>query len=121
MKILFLFPLFLILACGRGGDGNIPLQMRLQLPATIAKGSQRYERFIQRVDRLEIKLDSNYEKSKVFNFIPSDWESIQIPDYPFPAKDSDTLKIQISVWDRKTDGTLRNYAVLTGHQEISAQ
>lgn len=94
--------------------------LTLRLPEGLAKGSNRYGRFLKRVLHLKLKLESDGGVREELVFGPGEWDHLVIPPIRFPTGPKDSLTATAEVWDNNLEGAPRSYAVAAGRTTVEA-
>lgn len=119
--MIFFFLLFLP-GCGlTSASQKSPLQVSMHLPSALGRTETRRQRFVQRVNRLEVEVRSREGLQKVLNFAPGNWDRIALGDLSFPASATDALTVRVKIWDSQRDGSPRQVPALVGKATLKAE
>jgi len=120
MKTHFVL-LLLLVSCGNPSPAPVRgPELIVQMPAALAKDSQRYKRFLSRASHLALILKSKEMAEHTQVFPAESWEELQLP-LGFPGALEEPLEVRVEIWDRNREGRLRRDPALQGAGELKGE
>lgn len=96
----------LLVSCA---DSSPDLSLSLRFPTSLRAPEDRFQRFLARVDYVE--LVSSGAAGTIRSVVPLRTDSIPLRS---PLASSGKVRLEVRVWDRKTDGVRRPFPALEG-------
>lgn len=116
MKIWMLF-LLLPVGCGAPSNGIKDWVLQLELPRAISGDSARQRAFLDRVVKVEVKVDTPSGEKKEYYATSGHFKEIRLTDLELSAKGS--YSVSALVWDRTRDGSPRSTPCSAAERVIS--
>jgi hypothetical protein len=101
--------------------GGIHLTLHLKFPEAMAPTTERFQKLLKRAGYLNIDLRSKSGLTKSVRLPVQTWSQLSVGELPFPDGKDDQLSIQVSLWDRTREETLRPFPSFKGSATLKAQ
>jgi len=119
------FGSFLVLTlnhCGSADSARPPDKMlQLKLPQSISRHPKRLQRLLSRAVSLKVELTDHEGKRTEYDLAPSQWEQSTLLGIPAEIEGTGRIRIDVKLWDRESDGTLRRHPCFEGGRTWSRQ
>jgi len=122
LKLVLLLALILQLSgCGKTESNEYPIALKLELPASLAKGERRREKFMSQAELLIVKIETKEIEPFEQSYAKEHWEKITLPGFEFPKSANDKAEIKVEIHAKGADGVKMTEAVLKGSGTLSAK